>query len=290
MTKNIQGLKRNQRPRPTRDDNPEPGRPVYRKVPIEHLLEPLDPDRETFDEVKLDELEANIRWQGLLEPLLGIQEGPNVRITAGHRRFLCCKRLGYRSVDCMVWPEGTTTGEAMMAAENAFREDLNPAEEARKFKRLLDGVCGGDTDRLCELRGMTRVYVEGRLLLLEGDARVLEALAKSEITYGVAQWLNKCKDPMRRLSLLMTAVESGASVRSVRDWVQQGNAFDEYQAHPDGKPVDYAPPSGAAVIKPLLCEYCQLGPQDGAIELIYAHRHCHKAVIRAFEEKISRQE
>jgi ParB/RepB/Spo0J family partition protein len=253
----------------------------YREIETTLLLDPADAARDTLDEDALNKLILSIRRFGVLEPLLVHPEGGMYRVDAGHRRLICVRAVGLKTCPCRVFEDGAEFGEAMKHHENACREDLNPAQEARHFQRLLENLCGGDTDRLCELVQERRDYVEARLLLIQGDPRIFQALSDGALKIGVAQELNKIADPARRMMYLECAMQGGASVRMVRDWRIRGNMDDAAMGvlsvpdNPTETPQQLPVPALY-----LQCYVCA-GTEDAhEMEILYIHRSCAKAMQR----------
>lgn len=241
-----------------------------------------DPDnaaRETFDEDALNELIASIAQVGLIEPLVVIQTGKRYRVLAGHRRIVACRALKLATVPCVLWANTDTPGEAVTSHENAFREDLNPAEEARYFSNLLTRLCGNDVDKLCARVKQPRLYVEGRLLLLAGCPNVFAALEQKLINTGVATELNKIPDRGRRIAYLDSAINGGATVRMVKKWRQDDVAL----AACSPSDIVNQPLSGVVVqpvfVDTLVCFVCESGEDKHAMEILYVHRFCKKATL-----------
>jgi hypothetical protein len=133
--------------------------------------------------------------------------------------------------------------------------------------------------------GRSREFVEGRLLLLRGDGEVFAALQAGDISLGVAEWLNRCKDPINRKVFLDSAIKSGATVAAMREWVQRANQFQELQeAGPQG-PVPLTPPPGAAPVHEIRCHFCNEGMDVGPLITIYAHQLCERIFRRRLEEQ-----
>lgn len=243
---------------------------------IKLLLEPKHAARTQFDEVKLHELIESIRNVGLLEPLVVYPEGDYFRIAAGHRRYVAVSALEWKIVPCRVFPNGRAAWAALMHHENRFREDLNPADEARHFAMLLEEQCDGDVDKLCALVHERRGYVEDRLLLCIGDTKIFDALAAGAIGVGVAGELNKVTDPERRQMYLDAAMRGGATVGMVRQWRVQGNAQDQLlQALREGEaPVTSEHVSDHPKQSLMQCVLCQSDSDQWDMEVLFAHKSC----------------
>jgi ParB/RepB/Spo0J family partition protein len=259
---------------------------VYQDIDLSSLLEPRNPARESFDEAKLYELIESIKEVGILEPLIVQKEGSRFRIQAGHRRFVAGRAAGLRRFPCMMYLEGQGLGEAIKHHENKFREDLNCAEEARHFQNLLANDCGGDVDRLCALVRERRGYVEDRLLLIEGDPTVFQALSDSAISIGVASELNKVRDQARRIMYLEAAMQGGATVRVVRDWRMKGNADDLIlgDVHLADDP-NWFKPEAPALPSQMACYICESTDDSHDLDIMYVHRSCARAMQRLQEQK-----
>jgi ParB family chromosome partitioning protein len=255
---------------------------VYREIDTALILDPLNPARETFGESKLQELIDSIREVGLIEPLVGEMEGENFRVHAGHRRLIACRALEFKTVPCLVFPPGQVPGDALKAHENLFREDLNPGEEATYLQGVLETIGQGDIDILASKLHLTRNYIDGRLVLLRGDPRVLQALKDNAISVGVAHELNKVVDAAVRFMYLDAAMQGGASVRMVRDWRTRANA----QTTLAGTEFAPAQPQGAADQVPpidhMVCFLCQDGEDKWEMELLYTHKRCRKIILDRF--------
>jgi ParB family chromosome partitioning protein len=190
-------------------------------LPLAALLEPPNPSRSQFDEEKLEELAASMRARGVLQHLIVVEERGQYEIIAGHRRYHAAKRAGLAVVPCDVYPRRADADEAVQHAENRYREDLSPSDEAIWFSELVDRKFGGDVDQLAAYLGEKRAYVESRLLLFQGDPKVFQAIADGQITLGVATQLNRCDDEQHRRMLLYQAIQGGATIAVVSGWIAE---------------------------------------------------------------------
>jgi hypothetical protein len=102
---------------------------------------------------------------------------------------------------------------------NLWRQDTNPVEEAGFMAALLPDF-GGDTDKLAKGLGLSRNYVESRLLILQGDPEVLNAVANHQVGLGVAAVLNKITDKTQRDYYLGWAIRTGCTIETARQWLQ----------------------------------------------------------------------
>lgn len=258
---------------------PRPKSSAAEFVKTELIDEPTTAARATFDEDKLNELITSIGTVGLLEPLIVKPTGKRYRVLAGHRRLIACRALGFKEILCIIWTSDTLPGEAVTSHENAFREDLNAAEEAHYFGELMRTLCGNDVDRLCKQVQQSRAYVEARLILLAGCQKTLEALARQEISIGVAQELNRIPEYARRMVYLDAAIKGGATTRLVKQWRINDVALAGCRA----EDIVNSQPEGVAIQKPyettLICCVCHSAEEPYNMEILYVHRFCRKATL-----------
>jgi ParB family chromosome partitioning protein len=162
---------------------------------------PFQP-RVVFDEQKIDELAASIREQGVLQPLLVRRKADGYELVAGERRWRAALRAGLKQIPAVVRSVDDHDALALALVENLQREDLNPIEEARAFRRLQDEF-GLKQEEISDRVGRSRPAVANslRLLLLPeevqneiglgklpaGQARALLALEKENLIVAAAR-------------------------------------------------------------------------------------------------------
>lgn len=253
--------------------------PEYLEIVLALIDEPSTASRSSMDDEKMTELVASIRALGLLQPI-GVQvNGPRYRVLYGHRRYLACVRAGLIAVKCLVYAEDDTSHMARQFGENYFREELSVTDEAILFAELLERECGGDTDRVAATVHMSRSYVEGRLLLFQGDELVFHALGRGEITIGVAHELNRVDEAAHRGMLLLDAVNGGATVSIVRGWVSE-----YFRVHkPAGANVDFSAstytPGPVAQTNYFTCAICEGTDNVAAMQPVNIHTYCKQAAF-----------
>lgn len=258
-------------------------------VAMGRLREPANPSRTSFDEQRLAELSQNILERGVLQHLIVVPDGDTFEIIAGHRRYFAARRAGLVVVPCDVYPNRADADEAVQHAENRHREELTASDEAIWFDDLLERKFDGDVDRLCAYLGEKRGYVEGRLNLFRGDERVFEALARKQITIGVAEQLNRCDDELHRRMLLHQAIENGATVAIMSGWVA-----DYFRIHKPALPVvDTSAPASVPQAVPQLqyfrCVLCGKTDHVEAMQPRNFHTYCEQAMFAEMLERYERR-
>lgn len=171
---------------------------VFTRLRLDRLHEsPFNP-RRVF--TALDELAADIKAQGVLQPIVvrpivpplfdaGAATEPDAvaghEIVCGHRRFRAAQLAGLSEIPALVRPMTDEQARLAQISENLSRKDVHPFEEAEGFQALMRDH-GHTADQLAEQFGKSRSYVYGRLKLLQACAEIRNACLAGEIGSEVA--------------------------------------------------------------------------------------------------------
>ena len=209
--------------------------PTSGEIPIRELdvgrirPNPFQPRRQ-FQDDSLDELEASIRENGLLQPLVVRPSGPDFELVAGERRWRVLTRLGWEKVPTLVRPLSDEQMLVMALVENLQREDLGPLEEAVGYQQLFDGF--GLTQKAVARRvGRERSTVANALRLLTLPAAVRDLLSEGSLTAGHARAVLSVEGEAEQIALAREVVSRGLSVREAEALARRGGKRDK----PGGK-------------------------------------------------------
>jgi ParB family chromosome partitioning protein len=174
-------------------DAPAPDGPLRpeRSVPIEDVVPNPGQPRRQFDEHALNDLAASIRAKGILQPLIvrpNPEEGAAWQIVAGERRWRAAQRAQLHSVPVIVRELDDTEVLEVAIVENIQRADLNPVEEARGYRQLIEAF-GHTQEQLSLSLGRSRSHIANALRLLTLPADVQEHLSAGRLTAGHARAL-----------------------------------------------------------------------------------------------------
>ena len=252
---------------------------TFQHVPLRLIDPPDQRSRTSYDEQKMDELVTSIRAHGILQNLVLARNGDRYTVIAGDRRSIAAGRAGLLEVPALVYESRSDAEDAIQSDENIRREDLSVADEAMWFAQRLESKYGGDVDKLAAALGLKRAYVEGRLLLFQGDEDVFHALGRREITIGVAHELNKVTDPQIRRAFLVDAVRGGATVSLVTSWVATYKAALGHTS-PTSAPAGELAPT-MIPNNPQTCLVCGTAKpeQQHLIVWVPIHQHCKLAIL-----------
>ena len=160
-------------------------------VPISSLLKNKFQPRKIFDKEKLDELTESIKERGIIQPIIVRKSGDEknkYEIIAGERRWLAAQNAGLHEVPIVEVEADDLKSLEFAIVENVQRNDLNPIEEAKGYKRLIDEF-SYDHDKVGKFIGKSRSHVSNCLRLLSLPDEVIELVEKNLISQGHAKIL-----------------------------------------------------------------------------------------------------
>lgn len=213
---------------------PEEGTPAgetggLRVVPVSRITaNPFQPRRE-FSPEELAELEASIRENGLLQPLVvrpaspGAPEGAEWELVAGERRWRAVRRLGWTEVPAIVKEIDDRAMLVLAIVENVQRARLSAMEEAAGYRQLIDEF-GFTQQEVAEAVGKNRSTVANLLRLLQLPASVQRMVADAELEVGHAKVLLGLESEREMADLAREAAAGGLTVRQVEDRVRERRA------------------------------------------------------------------
>ncbi|MBR5951635.1 MAG: ParB/RepB/Spo0J family partition protein [Actinomycetaceae bacterium] len=198
-------------------------------LPIDRLTRGSYQPRIHMDEGTLQELAESIREQGIMQPILvrpinaraGDDEYSNAEyeIIAGERRYCAARIAGLDEVPVLVRDVSDETAAAMSLIENMQREDLNPLEEARGIRRLIDEF-GMTHEQAAEAVGKNRSTASNLLRLLNLAEPVQDMLMAGNLSEGHARALLALNTD-EQISVARKVVGGQLSVRATEDMVRR---------------------------------------------------------------------
>ncbi len=164
-----------------------------RDTPTEVDLDLLEPNRDQprgiIDDGKLDELAQSIKSSGIIQPIVVRRQGAGgYEIVAGERRWRAAQRAGLLKVPVVVRDVPDDKRLELALIENIQREDLNPIEEARAYRRLADQF-NLTQEAIATAVGKDRATVANYLRLLTLPAEVQADVVSGALTMGHARAL-----------------------------------------------------------------------------------------------------
>lgn len=208
-----------------------------RELPIELVHANPDQPRRHFDVEELAELEASIRGQGVLQPILvrpSSHAPGQYEIVAGERRWRAAQQAGLIVIPALVRTLNDDRAYEISIVENVQRTDLNPLEEAHAYEMLI-GRFGHTQEQVAVAVGKSRSHVANILRLNQLAEGVREHVIAGRLTAGHARALLTAENPER---LADDAVARGLSVREVEALARGSDTSPRKTSGPRAKTKD----------------------------------------------------
>jgi len=182
-------------------------------LPISQVQPALDQPRKRFDQAALADLADSIRTYGIIQPLTVRRLSSGYyQIIAGERRWRAAKLAGLKEVPAVIMEADDRRAAELAMIENLQREDLNPMEEAKGYKVLLE-TYGMTQEELSARMGKSRSAIANAVRLLYLPDAVCQLLEEGRISAGHARAILSVSrsDLMRKLA--QKVVDDDLSVR-----------------------------------------------------------------------------
>ena len=193
--------------------------------PTEVDLDLLRPNEEQprsdMDDTRLDELARSIGTSGVIQPILvrPLSEG-TYEIVAGERRWRAAQRAGLMQVPVIVKDIPLEKRLEIALVENIQRENLNPIEEARAYRRLADQFQLTQAE-IATAVGKDRATVANYQRLLTLPAEVQASVAGGALSMGHARALVSLPDQASQRRVARDVRARDLSVRETEALVKK---------------------------------------------------------------------
>ena len=183
------------------------------KLKISEIVPNPNQPRTHFNETELNELSESIREHGVLQPLLVRKHGAKYEIIAGERRYQASKLADLTEVPVIIKDVNDEEMLALALIENLQRSDLNPLEEAKGYRQLID-ASGMTQDDLSKAVSKSRSAITNSLRLLDLPEPVQQMIFDGKLTAGHARAILAVPYEDARIKLAERVVAEGLSVRA----------------------------------------------------------------------------
>ena len=165
--------------------------PKKNQLPISDLVPNKYQPRKIFNETNLEELTNSIKERGIIQPIIvrnSNDDKSKYEIIAGERRWLAAQRAGFHEVPVVITEADDLKSLEFAIVENVQRNDLNPIEEAKGYKRLIDEF-SYDQEKVSKFIGKSRSHITNSLRLLTLPDDVIKLIETQKLTAGHAKAL-----------------------------------------------------------------------------------------------------
>ncbi len=185
----------------------------------------IDPNpqqpRTRFAESDLEDLAQSIRANGVVQPIVVRPKGTRFEIVAGERRWRASQKAELRRIPAVVKEVSDDKLLELALVENIQRQELNPIEEAKAYRKLIDNI-GLTQELVAERVGRSRTIVTTAMRLLKLPDEIQHNLEEGKLSAGHGRALLMTEDPKIQKSIAKAIIEKGLSVRETERAVKKG--------------------------------------------------------------------
>lgn len=204
-----------------------------RHVPIELLHPNPNNPRKHFAEEELESLAKSLKDKGLLQPLVvRPRNDGSFEIVAGERRWRASQRAGLHEIPVLIRELGDRETLEIALIENVQRSDLNPLEEARAYRQLIEQYQYTQL-QLADGIGKSRSHIANTMRLLTLPDSILKQIEDGSLTAGHARSLIATEAPE---DLAEKIIALKLSVRQTEDLARKNTATTTQNLKPEKDP------------------------------------------------------
>lgn len=221
------------------DEKPQAGESASLEIDID-LIEPNpDQPRTRFAEANLEELAQSIRANGVVQPIVVRKFGTRYQIVAGERRWRASQRAELRRIPAVVKEVSDEKLLELALIENIQRQELNPIEEAKAYRKLIDRI-GLTQEQVAEQVGKERSVITTSLRLLRLPGEIQKAVEEGRLSAGHGRALLMIEDPIALRAVANLAINNVWSVRETERAAKRAKpgAKSEPEQHSAERKVD----------------------------------------------------
>jgi ParB family transcriptional regulator, chromosome partitioning protein len=283
---------------PSNGSNPHFVSSVH-EIPLNRICESKTNPRRTFDEGKLNELAANIRLHGVLQPILvrplSNSGEETYELVAGARRFRASRLAGRDTIPVSVRQLTDAECLELQLIENLQRADVHELDEARGYAALMQMQPDTYTvETLAEKIGRSEKYVYARLRLIHLVDEVQEAFYAEKLTVAHAFEIARLQSNDQRRALaecfpghrtaaaaLKDKKAEAVTVRLLREWIEREILLDISNAPFDAQDATLVPSAGSCAACPKRTGNNPLLFPEIRHKSICSDRACYQAKVEA---------
>ncbi len=185
---------------------------------------PFQP-RGSFDPGKLDELANSIKEKGVIQPIIVRKIDDGYELVAGERRLVAVKKLGLSLIPAILTENLSREGSLELSIiENIQREALNPIDQGKGYKRLIEEF-GLSQEDISKKVGKDRTTISNILRLLNLPEEVQEHVVSGKLSEGHARVLLSLDSETQKITLANEVIDKGLSVREVEELIYGKRRF-----------------------------------------------------------------
>src|SRR6516165_4885052 len=199
-----------------------------RLITVDQIMPDPSQPREEFDEESLKRLAHSLDTRGQLQPIRvrWSEDEGKWMIIAGERRWRAARQSKMvRELACIVVDRAMSSEEILhdQLVENCLREDLQPIEQAKAFRRVMEAKAWSAT-RMAEELGISTPTVTRALALLRLPDDIQEAVDAGALPPRSAAEIASLDYPEERRELALETLAHNLTRDQVTEEVQKRKA------------------------------------------------------------------
>lgn len=187
------------------------------KLNISDIISSKNQPRKIFDATALDTLCESISKYGIIQPLIVRKINDKYEIVSGERRYRAAKKIGMLTVPALIGEFNDVECMELSLVENLQNKSLNPLEEGKTFKKILD-TSNMSIEDLEKNTSVSKVRIQEKIKLLDLDKEVQKSLLKNDISESHAKLLLKL-DLTKQVEALNKIINDKLTVKETNDYI-----------------------------------------------------------------------
>lgn len=176
-----------------------------------------DQPRTHFDDKEISGLAESIQSVGIIQPIIVRKWENEYFVIAGERRLRASKKAGLKKIRAIVMEASEEENITLALIENIQRADLDPIEEAKAYRLLMNRFKMRQQDVALKV-GKERATVANSVRLLNLPPEMQVSLSDSVISVGHAKILLSLSGTQQK-TIFNEIIKSGMSVRAMEQLV-----------------------------------------------------------------------
>ena len=172
-----------------------------------------DQPRTHFSAEEIAGLAESIKSSGLLQPIIVRKSGGDYFVVAGERRLRASKLAGLKNIRSIVMETSDEENLTFALIENIQRTDLDPIEEAKAYRVLINRFKLKQQD-VAQKVGKDRATVANMIRILGLPEAIQAGISEGKISTGHAKALLAVPEH-RQVDVYRDIVKKGLTVRAV---------------------------------------------------------------------------
>lgn len=192
-------------------------------IPLGQIKPGIHQPRSSFQKDRLKELAESIRGNGVIQPVVLRPVPTGYELVAGERRWRAARMAGLERIPGIIRPMTDRQAMEISLVENLQRDDLNPLDAARGYKRLMEQFDLTQED-VARIIGKKRATIANFLRLLKLPPEIQDLLESGKLSTGHAKALLSLNREQDIHRFAADTLKNAWSVRQLERAIQKHHA------------------------------------------------------------------